>query len=185
MKRHLFTLLFLLVVCIGNHLYAQNGISIGVTPFGKVKIRDSESKMDLLSHQYSFTNPIYQLSYENHLTNIKDLLLEAGYSKVYLIDDMDFLELETDCYSFHGFQGFNLIPRMRVQLPIYIGVGASYFKALKKSGFFVDLAARARLKIYLTNRIALYGGAFYNLGFGGTKIIETRYGSDFGILYSF
>ena len=87
MKRHLLTLLFLLVVCIGNHLYAQNGISIGVTPFGKVKIRDSESKMDLLSH---FTNPIYQLSYEKHLTNIKDLLLEAGYSKVYLIDDMDF-----------------------------------------------------------------------------------------------
>ena len=185
MKKHLSLLLFLLMVFVGNHLYAQSGVSVGITPYGKVRIRDTESKMDLLSYHYSFTNPIYQLSYEKHMSYINDLLLEVGYSKVVLTDEMDFLELQTDCYSFYGFQGFNLIPRTRVQLPIYIGIGACYYKELKESGFYIDFAARARLKIYLINRVALYGGAFYNYGFGVNKTTESRYGLDFGILFSF
>lgn len=185
MKKHLPLLLFLMVIFVGNHLYAQNGISVGMTPYGKLAIRDTESKTDLLFSEYSFTNPIYQLSYEKHLSSIKDLLLEACYSKIVLKDELDFLELTTNCYGFYGFQGYNLIPRMRVQLPIYLGIGACYYDVLKESGFYVDLAARARLKLYLTNRIALYGGGYYNFGFGVNKTMERRYGVDAGILFSF
>jgi hypothetical protein len=185
MKKHLHYLLFLIVVFIGNHLYAQHGISIGITPYGKVGIRPTEDKTDLLTYHYSFSNPIYQLGYEKHLTRIKDLLLEACYAKVDFEDEMGSYHLNTNCYGFYGFQGFNLIPQARIQFPIYIGIGAIYYQELKEAGFYIDFAARARLKLYLTNRIALYGGAFYNLGFGVNKTMERRYGVDSGILFSF
>lgn len=186
MKKHLCLLLFLMVVFVGNNLYSQQGISVGITPYGKLAIRETKSKTDSLTHHYSFTNPIFQLSYEKHLSGTKDLLLEACFAKVDIKDETGLFHLNTNCFGFYGFQGYNLIPHQaRVQLPIYIGIGACYYPKLQEAGFYIDFAARARLKVYLTNRIALYGGGYYNLGFGVKNTLERRFGLDAGLLFSF
>lgn len=186
MKKHLPLLLLLTIVFVGNDLLAQQGISVGTTPIGKMGIRLEGDKTDLLTHHYSIASPIYQLSYEKRLSGAMNLLLEGCYSKVDLRDETEAFDLNTDCYGFYGFQGINLIPgARRIQLPIYIGIGACYYKELKEGGFYIDFAARARLKIYLMNRLAIYGGAFYNFGVGVNKTTERRYGVDYGILFNF
>lgn len=185
MKKHLTFLLLLTFIFVGSDLLAQHSISVGMTPFGKLGIRSKGDKTDILTHRYSMSTPIYQISFETRVSGAMDLLLEGCYSKVDMRDETGSFDLNTDCYGFYAFQGINFLPGARVQLPIYIGVGACYYKELEKAGVYLDFAARARLKIYLLNRLAIYGGVFYNIGEGVNKTSERRYGVDSGILFNF
>lgn len=190
MKKVVQCYLFLMVLFGVGTLHAQegHGISFGMTPFGRMDIRSTESagsKSDRLSHQYSMSTPIYQLGFETHRTSIKDLLLEACYSKLDLRDETGYSYLNSDSYAFYAYFGYNTLSHARVQFPFYLGVGANYINALKADGFFIDFAVRARIKVYLTNRIAIYGGAYYHMGLGGKKLSENRYGLDTGLLFSF
>ena len=55
----------------------------------------------------------------------------------------------------------------RVQFPVFIGVGAEYINNdAEIHHLFFDLAAKARLKFYITSSIGIYAGATYRYGFG-------------------
>ena len=50
------------------------------------------------------------------------------------------------------------------------------------------MGARARLKVYLTNTLAIYGEGYYIFGFTGTetsKYVANRYGIETGLLLYF
>ncbi|MBP5413012.1 MAG: hypothetical protein J6Y47_07145 [Bacteroidales bacterium] len=185
MKKHLSLLLILMAVFIGNNLYAQSGIAFGITPCGKLKIRAKGEKTDLLSHSYSFSHPMYRFSYERHISKNKDMMLEACYSKVDMADTTSIFHLNTNCFGLYGFYGYNFLARKRVQIPVYVGLGGCYYKGLNEAGFYIDFAARARLKVYLINRLAIFGGGTFYFGAGVNKTTERRYGIDFGILFNF
>ena len=185
MKKHLPLLLILMLVFIGNNLYAQSGIAFGITPYGKVKMREKGGKTDLLSHSYSFSQPMYRLALERHISGTKDGLIEACYSKVDLVDETGDFHLQTNWYGLYGFYGYNLLARKRVQIPVYVGLGGCYYKGLDEAGFYIDFAVRTRIKVYLLNRLAIFGGGTYYLGAGVNETTERRYGVDFGILFNF
>ncbi len=53
----------------------------------------------------------------------------------------------------------------RVQLPVYVGVNMSYLSADEKQ-LFMTIEASAKIRVYVTNRIALTAGANYGINIG-------------------
>ena len=170
--------------CVWGQQSGGRGVMFGITPWGKVGMRTTSNKQYYLTNKWSIKSPSYQIGYERHLGKY-DMLLEAGYSKMTFQDRDGNDSITSGRFSFQAFPGYTILPGKRVQIPLYIGIGASIYNKSVGSNFYLDFGVRARLKVYLSNQIALYGGAFYMIGFGKNKSMENLYGVDAGILFSF
>lgn len=184
-KRELLLFLIATVLCTCVYGQIEYGITAGFTPFGKTGIRQVSKKTDSITSRFATTSPAYHLGIERHMDGPIDALTEICFSKMGFVDEANTPITNSYRFSIYRFQGVNLFYRKRVQLPIYLGFGLNYYTQLKKEKLFLDLGARARLKFYLTNRIAVFGGAYYYFGFHVNRVMERQYGVETGIIYSY
>ena len=166
---------------------AVKGISAGITPFGHLGVRNVSEKTELLSSSYSFSSPAFHLSYDTRRTVI-EATTDLFYSKEKLSDETGLLNMDVHHFGVYRFQGYTILPTKRIQIPIYLGIGLSYFTQAIPTKLFLDFGGRARLRVYVTNRLAIFGGGYYILGFSGSKTAKYmthRYGVESGLLFNF
>jgi hypothetical protein len=183
----LVAILLFQVVAFGQ---VAKGISAGFTPFGRLGIKSFSDKTNILSSNYSITSPAFHLGYEWYYYSIE--LLYAKEHFTFNVNDStgvyNYNYSSPHHFGLHGYRSFTILPARRVQIPISIGIGLSYFTEAIPAKLFFDVGGRIRLKVYVTNRIALYGGGYYFFGFTGnktSKYLATRYGVDAGLLFNF
>ena len=90
--------------------------------------------------------------------------VQQGKQQLENWDPSSFNSLKT--ISLYYYQGINFLSGHRFQIPIYIGVGGNYNIASPIKGFVFNLAAKARIKLYITDRICLFGGGGWKGGLG-------------------
>lgn len=71
--------------------------------------------------------------------------------------------------SIYYYSGITFLSGRRLQIPVYLGVGANYNMADPIKGFTFNLAAKARVKFYFTDRIGIYAGVGWKGGLGTQK----------------
>ena len=71
--------------------------------------------------------------------------------------------------SIYYYSGITFLSGRRLQIPVYLGVGANYNMADTIKGFTFNLAAKARAKFYFTDRIGIYAGVGWKGGLGTQK----------------
>lgn len=71
--------------------------------------------------------------------------------------------------SFTQYVGYTINHNKRLQFPIYLGLGGSYVKGGAIHNFSFDLAAKVRIKFYISNRFGIFAGATGRYGFGSRK----------------
>lgn len=169
---------FILFVCILSQAIAFSQvkeISAGITPYGKWKIRENKSKEDLLSHTYTISKPAFNVGF-GWRNGYNETVIDVFYAKetptLYLNPDtipISFVYGTNHHFALHGYKGFTILYGMRVQIPIYFGIGLSYYSDAVPSKLSLDFGGRVRIRIYVTNKIALYVGGNYLFGFNGNK----------------
>lgn len=192
MKRAIILLVFILSQTIAFGQVKE--ISAGITPYGHWRIREGKSKEDLLSHTYSMSKPAFQfgLGFRSGFT---ESLVELYYAKE---DPTLTVNIDTNPISFNygtnhhvalrGYMGFTILNGARVQIPIYLGIGLSYHSQPVPTKLFLDFGGRVRMRIYITNRIALYAGGYYLVGlFGNKDNHKSAYhsGLEAGLMFNF
>ncbi|MCZ2393095.1 MAG: hypothetical protein LC105_04455 [Chitinophagales bacterium] len=150
---------------------------------------------------------LYQNYYNAHaaiekLYGGKGFLIEAKYAgskfntvenERLLIDvvedyDPDKNDKKINTYSTHVYSVWTIRPQKRVQIPVYLGAGMDYVKGESINQLYVSLAAKLRVKVYVSSRVALYAGYAYETGtdMSGDKSKITyknnTYHGDFGLI---
>ena len=160
-----------------NAQVKTNNFGVGISPFGMMYVKKEykqNSKVDKVKIDYkSYLNA--HLFYERQLGGA-GLLIEGTYAmaKFEKMDNNIINLYEPDAtyakdvniYSaaFYGSYAFN--KQKRLQVPVYVGIGADFVNGDPINLAFVSLVAKARLKFYISNKIALYGGYNYKTGLG-------------------
>ena len=154
-----------------------NNFGFGVSPFGMMNIKreykqssnTEEAKIDYKSYLNA------HLFYERQFGGA-GLLVEGTYAMVKFDQvDKNLINLyepdatydkDLNIYSAAVYGSYAINKQRRVQVPLYLGVSADYVNGNPVNLTFISIAAKARLKFYVTNKIALYGGYNYSTGLG-------------------
>lgn len=177
--------LFLSVIClmaVSLSASAQNkarSLIIGFGPVGyiheNIKLDDEKYKYDYKSFwnanigyekQFKGVGSLTEFAYGQGKFDEYDL---AGTSKWF-----DPAQAE-DIYSVSvtQFFGKTINPNQRVQIPVYIGIGADYINGGPFHNLLIDGAVKARLKLYITNNFGIYAGATGRIGWGAKSASES------------
>lgn len=204
-------LLFLFVfLCFGvMSLSAQDkkgratSIIASFSPYtgGYMKMSLEDSKVDKAKYFYKsgFGGSLsLEKQFGGHIseTEVSFLTKTFDYSEIdehFTIAPPTFEDLSV--YSLTQYYGFTLFGRnKRVQLPVYVGVGGSYIHGTPIHNLFFDLAAKARLKFYISNKFGIFVGATAKRGWGGKEIesndkikldlIDVNWNVNAGLIYS-
>ncbi len=70
------------------------------------------------------------------------------------------------------YAGKTINPNKRIQFPVYIGIGGEYLSGGPIHNLAIDLALKARVKFYITDKIGIYGGGTARIGYGMKKASE-------------
>ena len=69
-------------------------------------------------------------------------------------------------YSFMQYAGKTIFPNKRLQIPLYIGIGADYLSGAPYHNIFLDLGVKARVKFYILDTVGIFAGADWTYGYG-------------------
>ena len=163
-----------------------NNFGFGVSPFGMMNIKKEftqSGKTENMRIDYkSYLNA--HLFYERQFGGA-GLLVEGTYgmSKFEKVDNNIINFYDTDAsydkdisiYSAAVYGSYAINKQKMIQIPLYLGVSVDYVNGNPINVAFVSLAAKARLKFYVSPKIALYGGYNYRTGIGleGTDTEDT------------
>lgn len=187
------TILFLGMSLWGVACLAQvRSFTIGYNVGGKQTLRYTQAKEN---YAYTYTPPTvaFTVGYEDQYLGTL-LAYEIGYAR-YSFDEYDlnygnlrdnempsFNPKVTDdlnVFSFMGYWGTSLNSQKRLQFPMLAGVGVDYFSNALAHNFAICIGAKARVKFYITDNIALFAGANLKGGLGARKYgNEEKYSSD-------
>ena len=158
-------------------------ITIGVSPFGFNSANISLDSEDYTYHYKSYWN--VNMGYERQLRGVI-ALTELSYSHA-AFDEYDlnghsewFNEAQTEgltSVALTFYAGKTILPNRRLQIPLYIGAGAEYLKGGPLHNLAFDIAAKARVKFYVNDNIAIFVGANGRYGFGSKSASEESYSS--------
>lgn len=174
-------------------------VGVGLSPFGgawiKYKSDSGENTYMKLDYSSYLNGHAY---YERQMSGI-NFLIEGSYAKA------NFKEIEVDenynftddpediqVMSLHFYGGQTLNKKKRLQIPVYYGAGFDYVSGEPIDKFFISLSFKLRLKMYINNKIAVYGGASYDTGMGtedkgenkSDRVGYNAYHADAGITFS-
>ncbi len=151
-------------------------ISAGITPYGHWRVR--EKNEDLSSRTYSITKPAFNFGL-GFRTDKFETLVDVYYAKE---------AARNNHFAAHVNQGITLLQGKRVQIPIYIGLGLSYYSSPVPTKLIVDFGGRFRVRVYITNTIAWYAGGYYLFGLTNkkdNKSVIHHSGLETGLMYNF
>lgn len=179
-------LLVMLLVVASCNMFAQEefkSFGLGISPIGKMNF-SLENKKGTEESKYNVQNFFSGSAfYETQLYG-NNVLIEGVYSSFQLESEGQRI-LTTpltkgSLYLVNAFYGVTINKQKRIQFPLYIGIGGGYIDTdndIVKSIAF-GLAAKARVKFYFSNKLALFGGATYSLFAGSNEYEEAdSYGS--------
>lgn len=180
MKTKFFTIIVtLLTVCTLAKAQDKAGsLVLGFSPLGgiseKISLDDEKYKYDYKSFMNASLG--YERVFKGAIT-----LTEVSYSQGKFDKyDLQGTSLwfnpaqEDDVYSVAVTQyiGTTINPNKRVQLPLYIGIGGDYVNGGPLHNLTFDVAAKARIKFYITNNFGIYVGATGRMGWGAKSASE-------------
>ena len=176
----------------------EKTIYVGFAPYGMTSIKLSpESNDESIKYKYkSYWN--VNISKEGKLGGfggmVELLFGKAKLDKIKIPDAtpaFDYLTNVEDIYmvdaSVYGGQVFN--QGRRFQFPLYMGGGVGYMNGNPFHHLTGHLAFKFRTNIYITERIGVYCGANYKVGFGGSgklgAMMPQTFFVDAGLVISF
>lgn len=170
----------------------------GIAPYGHWGLRESTSNVDLLSNSYLISRPGIHLGYSWRgidadilidLLDNSEVLVDLFYAKESLIDQAGQFSMENSHLAMHAYLGYTFFNGRRVQLPLYLGLGLSHYSQPVPTKLLIDMGGRARIRIYVTNTIAMYVGGYYLIGLNGKKEYKDNKvhhsGLETGVLFNF
>ena len=185
--KKLFILLFIMLL--QTVAWSQvKEISGGIVPYGQVKLKNLKLKMDLASYSHSISKPAFHIGFTIRKQEKEDMY-ELFYAKENLIDETGLLNIETNHFAFYKYFGYTINHWRRVQFPIYGGIGLSCFpQRIFSSLLSINFGGRVRMRIYVTNRVALYAGGYFVIGIFAEKEnpnVMPHSGLETGLLFNF
>ncbi len=152
-----------------------HNLGLGVSPWGMQELGiQYKSKTENERMKINYVNYLAaHLAYETQNKG-RGTLLEFSYAQSELKNiDKDIInkyqpDLKYDekitTYSFHIYGIVTINKQKRLQIPLYFGIGGDYIEGGPVNAIFGMASGKARLKLYLTNKIGLYGGYSYDIG---------------------
>lgn len=190
MKRNFFIVIMLFFSIITVRAQSNN-VVIGVVPIGRMSI---ESGNDSNSFDFNY-NPTYSASagYEiagRGLAKLFEVYYTRGTVegvKVLSGDAPDAIPPYKNTGSAFGLAGHwgRIINNgHRFQVPLYFGVGLGYVDGPLNSAFEADLRAKARMKLYIVDKVGLFvgGHARYGMNPFNNDISIFTYGVEAGLV---
>jgi len=180
MKAKLYTITFILLfACIG--IKAQNkasSLTLSFSPFGynhvNISLEDEKYKYDYKS--YWNANIGYEKQFKGIVSLTEFTYAQAKFDKYDLTGTSKwFNPIQTKdltTMSITTYAGKTINPNKRIQFPVYIGIGGSYLNGGPLHNLSIDLALKARVKFYITDKIGVFGGATGRIGYGMKKASE-------------
>lgn len=169
-------------------------ISFGIAPSGHWRLKETKGQGYLLSHSYSISRPAFHLNYvfrNDNETNYNlgnEYLGDIFYAKESLFDQSGQFCMENNHFALHFYRGYTFLYLRRVQFPCYLGGGLSYYSQPVPTKLHIEIGGRVRMRVYVTNTIALYVGGYYLLGLNGdksNKAVVHHSGLETGLLFNF
>ena len=173
MKKHLAIIAAMLFVCKGA-LAQVSTLTLGYAPMGfthvNITLDDEKYKYDYKPYMN------FNLGFEKQFKGAVSLT-EITYAQV-KFDEFDLStpintkwfnpvqQKDIKDFAITTYVGKTIFPEQRVQLPLYIGIGAEYLTGGPLHNLAFDLAAKARLKFYFSDSFGIYAGATARLGYG-------------------
>lgn len=175
----IFVSLFLFSYCAMAQEKVQS-INIGFSPYGM-----THAKISLSDEKYKYDYKSYwnvNAAFEKQLYGVLSLT-EVSYSKA-KFDEYDLKgtsdwfnpaqEEDLSAYSLTQYIGWTINPNKRVQFPLYVGVGFESLQGGALHNLLFDIAAKARVKFYITDAIGVYVGASGKIGWGNRHASESK-----------
>lgn len=228
MKKTIFLILIFQIMSFSAQEKTKN-FGFGVSPFGLGTLRSfyldthtDADKKDKQLYKLNLNNYYNAHAFMEKILKGNSFLMEFKYSKsnifkfesdsaVYILNESEVIENSINSFNFSLYYGYTINKNKRLQIPIYIGGGISYFSSniigqkLRYKPFSNEITStpnrisdlvwqfttKVRIKFYVTNKIAIYSGINYDTGiFGETENISPRgrikfFNIDSGIVFNF
>ncbi|MCR4736673.1 MAG: hypothetical protein K5846_00760 [Bacteroidales bacterium] len=188
------------------HCDAQKsyGLLVGYSPWGAERLPctttiDTFFCYNTYKGHYSFGKPVLKLAFQVR-NEISTHLLEVSFSSIntHRIEDPYPINYKLNQLGLVWHPGWTIMPKRRVQIPIFLGFGLNYYFGGKGYGvqipnrLYFDLSAMAHVNVYIVNWLALYAGYSAHLGLSGKRIDKTatidtefRHYPEIGVLFNF
>lgn len=144
----------------------------GFSPFGMMN-----AKLKHDGERYKYNYKSYwgvSLAYEKQLRGVSSMT-EFSFAKA-SFDDYEIKGTPStfNPYQTEGVSAFTLMEYFgrainaghRFQVPIYIGFGGTYLKGGPFHNLLINVGLKARMKFYVTDKLAVFGGGSLTYGFG-------------------
>jgi hypothetical protein len=92
----------------------------------------------------------------------KASLPSLGYAMPYPFPYTEYDDLND--FGFMQWLGVTIGAKKRVQVPLMVGIGLDYLKGAPMNNLFFNYGAKARVKIYFTNKVGMFLGGAYEGG---------------------
>lgn len=177
--------LFISVIClmaVSLSASAQNkarSLTIGFGPVGynhvNISLDPEKYKYDYKSYwnasigyekQFKGIVSLTEVSYSHAAFDDYELKGNSEWFNPYQKDDLTSISVTT-------YAGKTINPNKRVQFPVYIGIGGEYLSGGPLHNLTIDLALKARMKFYFTDKIGIYVGVTGRAGYGMKKASES------------
>ena len=156
----------MLFACTGAKAQEKSSsITIGFAPIGSISVNQS-----LRNYEFSYDYESYwnaSIGYEKQLKGVVSLT-ELTYAQA-KSNNLKWPDADLTSVTLMTYAGKTFNRNKRLQIPVYIGIGGEYFRGGPLHNLAVDLGLKARVKFYITNHIALFGGVTGRFGLGTKK----------------
>lgn len=181
----------MLLVC--TSAYAEDkvrSITVGFAPLGythvNISLKDEKYKYDYKS--YMNFNVGYERQFKGIVSLTEISYAQAKFDKYDLTGTSQWFDptQQEDIKDFAvtTYVGKTINPNKRIQFPIYIGVGGEYLSGGPLHNLAIDLAAKARVKFYISDNFGIYVGAMGRFGYGSKSASEKSSSSSSKQYYS-
>ena len=170
----LFSLALMLSCVAANAQEKTTSITLGVSPYGYAKSVVYWDKDNDFTYNYKPTIGA-NICIEKQRKGLSSLTEISYYQGEFDKGEIDGKTMSYNMYQTEDFMQMALTQywggtlagkNKRVQLPLYIGIGCGYVQGGPVHNVTGDIAAKLRLKFYISNHFGIYAGGTGRVGFG-------------------
>ena len=150
-----------------------SSLTLGFAPTGythvNINLDDEKYKYDYKS--YMNVNLGFEKQFKGAVSLTEITYAQAKFDEYELTNPSTkwfnpFQTADIKDFAITTYVGKTIFPEKRVQLPLYIGIGGECIYGGPLHNLAIDLAAKARLKFYITGNFGFYVGATGRVGWG-------------------
>ena len=157
-----------------------SSLTIGYAPLGythvNISLDDEKYKYDYKSYWNATIG--YEKQFKGAVSLTEVTYAQASFDKYDLSGTSKWFNpaQSEDIYSLSvtTYVGKTINPNKRIQFPLYIGIGGDYLNGGPIHNLAIDLAAKARIKFYITSGFGIYVGATGRYGWGSKRASESK-----------